>query len=298
MIHQVRPQSNQRHQIPPRPTRHQLEQLDPRPDLPGDPIPELDRDERIQSVRDNRLGRIQVLLGGHEQGGQLRLEAGGDGQSGRVEGVGAFQQLRQRLDRLIRYRGLSVLAGEGGGVAQLSEFGVRRPVRLSGTGGGAAEVGARVDLRVRVLVLDRGAEEGEEFAFRQHLVAIGGADGGLSVCSFGYVTDFADGAQMDRAGWQTLRLPPGSKCPQEGAGTGIDPLSSCAKESGSGREQDEEVDFRFRQSVVQIPRTMEFWFHDGPIFFDSDLLEQFVLVLWVSRQAQIVEGDCIIRARP
>ena len=55
----------------------------------------------------------------------------------------------------------------------MRELGIGCPVWK---GGGAAEHEAGVNLRVRVLVLDGGAEEGEEFAFGQTLVAVGGAD--------------------------------------------------------------------------------------------------------------------------
>lgn len=73
-IDDTRPLRHQRRQIPKRPTRHQIQQLYPRSRFLDDPIPIFHRDQRIQSVRHNGLGLINILFRHHQQRTQFRLQ--------------------------------------------------------------------------------------------------------------------------------------------------------------------------------------------------------------------------------
>lgn len=126
-----------------------------------------------------------------------------------------------------------------------------------------------------MLVLNGRADEGEELPLRETLVAVGGADGALTVRALGDVSDFGDGTQVEGVCWKPLSLPPAGEGAKEGAGAGVDALAAGTKNAGGRGEGNEEV--KGRSMSVEVPGALNFGGEDGGVVGDGDVVEEFVL---------------------
>ena len=94
-IHYRRPPNHRLRQSRQRSRGQQLHQRHPRLEFPIQPIPNLDRDERVEPVRHDGLGRRDVVEGNHEDGSELVAQGFVDGSDRGGEG-GRLAELGRR----------------------------------------------------------------------------------------------------------------------------------------------------------------------------------------------------------